>query len=163
MPIPRLPSRQSRGRRSLFSVTLIGAAGTAFALIGGGGSSLAQSTEFCPPIVEHSGPAEPTATAVRGGQAEEVRLFVRFGPSCEPSLTATAVRGNASRVVIPFTAATPATARAFRLQAPNLCDVSVARALQVTGHANKGNTCEEALLAFYFGPTPSPKEKRRKS
>jgi hypothetical protein len=61
-------------------------------------------------------------------------------------------------VVLPFTSATPATAHAFRLDSENLCTVSLSSALNLVRRAHRRDTCEQALLALYAGPTPSPKE-----
>ena len=145
-------------RRTLLAVALVAAVATAYVLVGGGGSSFAQPSSVCPPTFDppSNDPQFPTGRAIRSGNVEDVRLSVRYGPTCKPSMTATAVRGDVQRVVIPFTSATPATARAFKLHAANLCDVTVSRALRVVGRAHRG-TCEQALLAFYVGPTPSPK------
>jgi hypothetical protein len=154
----QMPPRPTK-RRTLSAIGLVPVVASALVLIGGGGSIHAQSSSVCPPTFDppSNDPQFPTGRAVRSGNVEDVRLAVRFGPSCKPSMTATAVRGDAKREVIPFTSATPATARAFRLHAENLCDVTVPRALHVVGRARRG-TCEQALLAFYVGPTPSPKE-----
>jgi hypothetical protein len=159
----RAPRPKPSRRPLVLSVVLLTSVVAALA-IGGGGSSLGQVPSFCPPVFDPPAniPVFPTGTfdtgtATRSGKVEDVRLSVKYGPTCKLSMTATAVRGNADRVVLPFTTTLPATAKAFRLHASNLCDVTVSRALHVVGRANRG-TCEQALLAFYVGPTPSPKE-----
>jgi hypothetical protein len=159
--IPRRAASHN-GRWAVIGAALAIAALLALVSLGGGAPSSAQAPSFCPPTFEASGSSDfdphfLTGKATRSGKAEDVRLEARYGATCKPSITATAFRGDAARVVLPFTAQTPATARAFRLDATNLCTVSVSRALRVVGRASR-HSCEQALLAFYVGPTPSPKE-----
>lgn len=163
MPFFPFQSSLQTRRWALRGSALIVAAVLVLAGLGGGAGSVAQTQGFCPPkFVTRDGPSDidpqfQVGTATRSGNAEFVRLEVIYGAACKPSVTATALRGDVARVVLPFTTQTPATARAFRLHETNLCTVSVSRALRVTGRARR-HTCEQALLAFYVGPTPSPKE-----
>ena len=156
------PFRRSRGRRALSGGALVVLAATAIAVIGaaGAGTSLAQAPDFCPPSFDGpNGNLEGTAAhATRENNGAEVTLSYSFNPSaCPATMTVTGVDGGA--VQIPISNSDPVgTSRAVRVTAGNLCVLSHAPSLNLVGgktaHGQKSTTCEQALLAFYIGPTP---------
>jgi hypothetical protein len=157
------PFCRSRGRRALSGSALVVLAAAAIAVIGaaGAGTSFAQAPDFCPPTFDGpNGSLEGTpAHATRQNNGVDVTLSYSFNPSaCQATMTVTGVDGN--DVQIPLSTSDPVgTSRAVRVTAGNLCVLSHAHSLDLLGgktaHGQKPTTCEQALLAFYIGPTPS--------
>jgi hypothetical protein len=154
------PFRSDKGRRGL-SGGAIALAALAVVLTGtvGAGTSLAQTPDFCPPtFVGPGGSLTGTAAqATRTANGAEVTLSYSFAPSSCPA-TMTISGADGGDVQVPFSNTdTPGTSRAVRVTAGNLCVLSHAPSLNLlgekTGHADRG-PCEQALLAFYVGPTP---------
>jgi hypothetical protein len=151
-----------KDRRGLSGAAIVALAALAIALTGivGAGTSLAQGPDFCPPtFVGPSGSLTGTAAqATRTANGAEVTLSYSFAPSSCPA-TMTISGADGGDVQVPFSNTdTPGTSRAVRVTAGNLCVLSYAPSLNLlgekkTGQANRG-PCEQALLAFYVGPTP---------
>lgn len=126
----------------------------------GSGTSLAQAPDFCPPSFDGpNGNLEGTAAhATRENNGAEVTLSYSFNPSvCPATMTITGVDGGTVQIPISNTDPT-GTSRAVRVTAGNLCVLSHAPSLNLVGgktaHGQRSTTCEQALLAFYIGPTP---------
>jgi hypothetical protein len=130
----------------------------------------------CPPVFDNTAdlqplfpsgtPSFPAGTATRSTNVEVLHLQATYGLAIvdqggtptqvdcsQPKITARAYRGTAGGVDIPVgRVGTPdqtasSTAKAIRLSEPNLCRITIPRALAVA-HGVRSSDCGQALLAL---------------